>query len=72
MPNTDPLAPRAYHGTVVVGTKIYLIGGFDGYKSHSSCRAFDVVTKVWSDVAPMFYKRLNTDFFSTLILKHFH
>lgn len=57
MPHTDPLSPRAYHGTVVVGAKIYLIGGYDGSESHNSCRAFDVVTKVWSDVAPMFYKR---------------
>lgn len=62
MPNTDPLFPRAYHGTVVVGTKIYLIGGYDGSESHNSCRSFDVVTKVWSDVAPMFYKRFDIDF----------
>lgn len=57
MPNTDPLGPRAYHGTVVIGTKMYLIGGFDGVDSHNSCRVFDVVTKVWADVAPMFFKR---------------
>ena len=28
--NEDPTGPRAYHGTAVVGTNIYLIGGFDG------------------------------------------
>lgn len=28
--NEDPAGPRAYHGTAVIGSKIYLIGGFDG------------------------------------------
>lgn len=26
----DPAGPRSYHGTAVIGTKVYCIGGFNG------------------------------------------
>lgn len=28
--NDDPCGPRSYHGTAVIGTKLYCIGGFNG------------------------------------------
>lgn len=26
----DPAGPRSYHGTAVIGTKVYCVGGFNG------------------------------------------
>ncbi|XP_025096132.1 kelch-like protein 10 [Pomacea canaliculata] len=49
--------PRAYHGTVAVGFKIYVIGGFDGVEYFNNCRVFDPVLKVWQEAAPMHAKR---------------
>ncbi|XP_052791911.1 kelch-like protein 10 [Mya arenaria] len=49
--------PRAYHGTVCLGHKIYIIGGFDGMDYFNSVRCFDPVLKDWSEVAPMNAKR---------------
>ncbi|PVD31130.1 hypothetical protein C0Q70_10408 [Pomacea canaliculata] len=48
--------PRAYHGTVAVGFKIYVIGGFDGVEYFNNCRVFDPVLKVWQEAAPMHAK----------------
>ncbi|XP_049799963.1 kelch-like protein 10 [Schistocerca nitens] len=53
----DPTGPRAYHGTAVIGHDIYVIGGFDGMDYFNSCRRFNVVTKVWREVAPMHSRR---------------
>ncbi|XP_056630797.1 kelch-like protein 10 [Diorhabda sublineata] len=53
----DPTGPRAYHGTAVVGFKIYVIGGFDGMDYFNSCRCFDAVTKCWKEIAPMHGRR---------------
>ncbi|KAB0789994.1 hypothetical protein PPYR_12304 [Photinus pyralis] len=53
----DPMGPRAYHGTAVVGFKIYVIGGFDGMDYFNSCRCFDAVAKTWKEVAPMNARR---------------
>ncbi|XP_026463308.1 kelch-like protein 10 [Ctenocephalides felis] len=53
----DPAGPRAYHGTAVVNTNIYVIGGFDGMDYFNSCRCFDAVTKQWKEVAPMNARR---------------
>lgn len=53
----DPMGPRAYHGTVAIGFKIYVIGGFDGVDYFSSCRVFDAVTKHWKYIAPMYNRR---------------
>ncbi|KAI8422351.1 hypothetical protein MSG28_006213 [Choristoneura fumiferana] len=33
----DPAGPRAYHGTAVLGSCIYVIGGFDGMDYFNSC-----------------------------------
>ncbi|KAK5645391.1 hypothetical protein RI129_006691 [Pyrocoelia pectoralis] len=53
----DPMGPRAYHGTAVVGFNIYVIGGFDGMDYFNSCRCFDAVNKIWKEVAPMNARR---------------
>ncbi|XP_043590171.1 kelch-like protein 10 isoform X1 [Bombus pyrosoma] len=53
----DPIGPRAYHGTAVVGFNIYVIGGFDGADYFNSCRCFNAVTKIWREVAPMNARR---------------
>ncbi|KAJ8967473.1 hypothetical protein NQ314_002787 [Rhamnusium bicolor] len=53
----DPTGPRAYHGTAVVGFKIYVIGGFDGMDYFNSCRCFDAVGKRWKEIAPMHARR---------------
>ncbi|XP_021203924.1 kelch-like protein 10 isoform X7 [Bombyx mori] len=53
----DPAGPRAYHGTAVLGSCIYVIGGFDGMDYFNSCRCFDAVTKIWREVAPMNARR---------------
>lgn len=48
---------RAYHGTVTINLKIYVIGGFDGIEYFNSVRCFDPVAKTWSETAPMNAKR---------------
>ncbi|XP_073989181.1 kelch-like protein 10 isoform X2 [Rhodnius prolixus] len=53
----DRTGPRAYHGTVVIGYEIYVIGGFDGMDYFNSCRCFNAVTKTWREIAPMNAKR---------------
>ncbi|XP_022223094.1 kelch-like protein 10 [Drosophila obscura] len=53
----DPAGPRAYHGTAVIGFKIYSIGGYDGVEYFNTCRVFDAVKKKWSEVAPMHCRR---------------
>ncbi|KAJ8982881.1 hypothetical protein NQ317_004311 [Molorchus minor] len=53
----DPTGPRAYHGTAVVGYRIYVIGGFDGMDYFNSCRGFDAVEKMWKEIAPMHARR---------------
>ncbi|KAF3424065.1 hypothetical protein E2986_07162, partial [Frieseomelitta varia] len=53
----DPIGPRAYHGTAVVGFNIYVIGGFDGADYFNSCRCFNAVTKTWREIAPMNARR---------------
>ncbi|ODN03344.1 Kelch-like protein 10 [Orchesella cincta] len=53
----DPTGPRAYHGTVAIGFKIYVVGGFDGVDYFDSCRVFDAVTKKWKFIASMYNRR---------------
>lgn len=55
--DVDMSGPRAYHGTVVMGYYIYVIGGFDGLEYFNSCRKYNTVTKIWEEVAPMNCKR---------------
>ncbi|XP_023031778.1 kelch-like protein 10 isoform X1 [Drosophila willistoni] len=53
----DPAGPRAYHGTAVLGFKIFSIGGYDGVEYFNTCRVFDAVKKKWSEIAPMHCRR---------------
>ncbi|XP_030377428.1 kelch-like protein 10 isoform X2 [Scaptodrosophila lebanonensis] len=53
----DPAGPRAYHGTAVLGFKIYSIGGYDGVEYFNTCRVFDAVKKKWGEIAPMHCRR---------------
>ncbi|XP_037828637.1 kelch-like protein 10 [Lucilia sericata] len=57
IPADDPAGPRAYHGTAVIGYKIYSIGGYDGVEYFNTCRVFDAVKKTWKEVAPMHSRR---------------
>lgn len=50
IPAEDPAGPRAYHGTAVIGYKIYSIGGYDGVEYFNTCRVFDAVKKTWKEV----------------------
>lgn len=49
----DPAGPRAYHGTAVIGYKIYSVGGYDGVEYFNTCRVFDAVKKTWKEVSSM-------------------
>lgn len=53
----DPSGPRSYHGTAVIGTKLYLIGGFNGHHYFNTCVRFDAVNKIWKEIAPMHQRR---------------
>ncbi|XP_069675813.1 kelch-like protein 10 [Periplaneta americana] len=53
----DPMGPRAYHGTAVIGFNIFVVGGFDGMDYFSSCRCFNAVSKTWHEVSPMNARR---------------
>ncbi|KAL9924242.1 kelch-like protein 10 [Glossina fuscipes] len=57
IPAEDPAGPRAYHGTAVIGYKIYSIGGYDGVEYFNTCRVFDAVKKTWKEIAPMHCRR---------------
>ncbi|XP_019891982.2 kelch-like protein 10 isoform X2 [Musca domestica] len=57
IPAEDPAGPRAYHGTAVIGYKIYAIGGYDGLEYFNTCRVFDAIKKTWKEVAPMHCRR---------------
>lgn len=46
----DTAGPRAYHGSIVIGHKIYVIGGYDGMEYFNTCRMFDAVQKIWKEV----------------------
>lgn len=50
IPYEDIAGPRGYHGTAVIGNKIYCIGGYDGSRQFNVCREFDAKTKVWQEV----------------------
>lgn len=53
----DSAGPRSYHGTAVIGSKIYCIGGFDGMEYFNTCRMFNAITKVWKEISPMHCRR---------------
>lgn len=49
----DPMGARAYHGTVVMGHEIFVIGGYNGFDYFNSCRCFNLLDRTWRDIAPM-------------------
>lgn len=49
--------PRAYHGSVSIGSKIYCIGGYNGFEHYNICTVFDVITREWKEISPMHQKR---------------
>ncbi|XP_014664890.1 PREDICTED: kelch-like protein 10 [Priapulus caudatus] len=53
----DEIGPRAYHGSVVLDKRIYIIGGFDGVEYFNSVRVFDPANKTYQEVAPMNSRR---------------
>lgn len=48
---------QAYAGVAVIDQKVYLIGGVDGHDPTNTVRCFDLLTKTWTEVAPMHTKR---------------
>lgn len=42
--------PRSFHGSAVVGFKIYVVGGFNGETCFNTCRVFDALSKTWHEV----------------------
>ncbi|OWF46852.1 kelch-like protein 10 [Mizuhopecten yessoensis] len=48
---------RAYHGTVTLDKRIYIIGGFDGVEYFNTVLCFNPMTMAWSDSANMHSKR---------------
>ena len=62
-----PLPNRAYHGTVVVGDMVYMMGGLDGEHAQlASVLRVDLVNRKWSYVADMLTSRC---FASTTLCK---
>jgi kelch-like protein 10 len=53
----DPSGPRSYHGTAVIGTKLYCIGGFNGTDYFNTCSRFDATKLNWREIAPMHSRR---------------
>lgn len=53
----DPAGPRSYHGTAIIGARIYCVGGFDGVEYFNTCSAFDARTREWCEIAPMHHRR---------------
>ncbi|KAJ6644555.1 Kelch-like protein 10 [Pseudolycoriella hygida] len=53
----DPAGPRSFHGTAVVGHKIYVVGGYDGDVYFNTCRVFDALNKTWQEISPMHHQR---------------
>ena len=49
--------PRAYHGTVTIDDKIYVLGGFNGAHYLNSVICFDVSSKKWEERSPMYMPR---------------
>lgn len=49
--------PRAYHGTVAINDRVYVVGGFNGLHYLNTVVSFDVSQKVWEERAPMHMSR---------------
>lgn len=54
----DPLGPRDHHQITAVGHEIFVLGGHHGpFNVYNSCRKLNIVSKKWSEIAPMKEKR---------------
>ncbi|GAB1598836.1 kelch-like protein 10 [Argonauta hians] len=51
------LGNRAFHACCTLGSKIYVIGGYDGHCHLNNVCCFDPEKMVWSESAPMHSKR---------------
>ena len=51
------VSPRAYHGCIIVGDQMFVIGGFDGTEYFNSCRSFHLIDRQWTNIAPMNERR---------------
>ncbi|XP_026025033.1 kelch-like protein 10 [Astatotilapia calliptera] len=49
--------PRAYHGAAFLNGYVYSIGGFDRVEHFNSVCRFDLTTRTWNEVAPMYCRR---------------
>lgn len=49
--------PRAYHGTVTLKDKVFVVGGFNGSHYLNSVVTFDASKKAWEEKAPMYMSR---------------
>ncbi|KAL3990981.1 Kelch motif family protein [Acanthocheilonema viteae] len=47
----------AYHESIVIDNKLYIIGGFEGTQYFNTVRCYDSETKEWCELAPMHYAR---------------
>ena len=57
MKDCQLITPRAYHGTVTIEDKIYVLGGFNGANYLNSVICFNVSTKKWEERSPMYMPR---------------
>ncbi|EFJ06921.1 hypothetical protein SELMODRAFT_134697 [Selaginella moellendorffii] len=46
----DPPAPRRGHGAVIIGTKMYVFGGYDGKTNFGDFYTLDLGTMEWNQV----------------------
>ncbi|KAM9314873.1 kelch-like protein 10 [Pholidichthys leucotaenia] len=49
--------PLAHHGAVFLNGFVYCVGGFDRLQHFNSVRRFDLGTRIWEEVAPMYSGR---------------
>ncbi|KAL1006459.1 hypothetical protein UPYG_G00072670 [Umbra pygmaea] len=50
-------SPRAYHGLAYLNGFVYCVGGFDSIDYFNSVYKFNVVTRTWHEVGPMYSQR---------------
>ncbi|XP_003739092.1 kelch-like protein 10 [Galendromus occidentalis] len=53
----NDVQPRAYHGLVPIGSRIFMIGGFDGTNCFNDVRCYDSAAHEWIEKAPMHRER---------------
>ncbi|XP_013783204.1 kelch-like protein 10 [Limulus polyphemus] len=53
----DPAGPRSYHKIAVLGTDVYVIGGFNSVDYLNTVWCWNIVSRHWREVAPMHMKR---------------